>query len=780
MRFSADSGAIHREQAVILSTATPPELGLEVVPGLESVAPGGTAKFGVFLLPNSGLTGPVKLGVRNLPAGAVAVFEPSDTLQVSSGKASAAALLVQTTASTPTGDYPLVISADASGISRQKTVTLRVLQLEGFTLSAAPLSRTIPPGGVASYELTLTSIGVFSGAVGVSTGNLPPGVTAHFTPDETVVLVPGSSVKLIVTLAAAAGTPTGAYVVDLRAKSGAVERQTMVRLGIEGNASFALTATELLRFAPPGSAANFPLTLTSLDKFSRPVNLMTAGAPAGVSVTLVPASPILLGPGQSIGMTAQVLIGPSVPEGKYPIQITASSAGASSEALVVLWVTAERGYYLDATPDFRETSPGNPASYTLKLTSIGDYSGSVALSALGLPAGATAQYQPNGPVLLRAGQTQRVDVTVLTTAATPVGMANLKFNADSGSLHKEDTVTLNVVERSGIRLELAPSSRMTAPGGSATYLLTVWSMGGFAGPVNLSVRDLAAGFTGALDPGSLVELNAGGVEVVEVTVQVPEDAGAGSYRFQIQGIARGAEASIPGRVVVDTENTVRLHISPHELSLAREQTGTFTVSVQSDGYHGPVILSVVGLPPGMAVFSPAGPLMIRPGERMEVELFVRPGVNASMGVYRFAVLADTSTHRVAEVFGKLFVVGGENGADFSMVVSPVSRTVNSGATAVYKVWLTSVNGYRGSVDLSVRGFPPGEVKWEPGDSIFLEAGATRSATLLIKTEKGAEEKVYHLLFVANSGDVHHQATASMTVVKTPSEDEDDEDEGHHF
>jgi uncharacterized membrane protein len=776
VRFSADSGSIHREQAVVLGSLAEPVFSLEVVPGTVSVAPGGAAKLALLVNAGSGFSGPVKLTVQKLPNGATAAFDPSDTVQLSSGKTSAIALTVQTAAGTPPGDYPLLIAADAGTTSEQKMVTLRVAQLESFTMTVTPLTRTVPPGGAASYELTLASVGQFAGSIDVGTGSLPPGVAIQFTPESTVVLPVGGSAKMIATLMTTLATPPSAYTIGFTARSGGVQRQASVRLGVEGGALFNFTAAPLLRIVAPGSVATYSISLSSLDNFAGTVYVTPGALPSGVSLTLNPASPVTLQTGQSVGVTAQLAVAPGVPEGKYPIRFTASSSGSSSDALVMLWVTTEQGFHLDAVPDSRDVSPGNAAAYTLRLTSIGDFSGLVQLSVQGLPSGSSASFQPGTSVTLYPGQIQTVTATVSTTASTPLGAATLKFSADAAGLHREDNVALNVIANAGFRLELSPSSRVAAPGSSVTYAATIWSIGGYAGPVNLTVDGLPSGFTAALDPGNPIQLAAGGIQPVQVTVTVPAEAGAGVVQFQLTARSGGMEAAAAGKVVVNAEKALRLSIAPSQQTVARGQSVTYAVKVASLAYQGPVSLRTVGLPPGANVFNPAGALTIKPGETIDVLLSVTPGAGASLGTHVFAVLADTFAIGVAEADAKLVVVDNLVRPEFTIMVVPPSRVVNSGATAVFKVFVSSVNAFRGSIDLSVQGLPPGEFKWEADDSVFLAAGETRSATLLVKTDKSAPEKLYQLLFTADSAGVHREATGLLVVVKTPSGDDDDEDE----
>lgn len=776
IRFMADSGSIHREDTVLLGREDDSGFEFEIVPGVDRILPGGTAKFALVLSPRAGFSGPVNLSIQSPPPGFAITYDPANVVQLSSGKTSVVTLLVRTPADTPIDDYTLTVLADAGAFAKQKRAVVRVANLQAFSLASNPLTRTVPPGGAASYELTLSSLNQFAGAVEVLAEDLPPGASAVYTPSNTAILPAGGQAKVIATVLTSASTPAGSYLVVFRAKSAGYERQVTVRLAVAGNALFSFTATPLLRIVPPNSTTSFGLNLSSLNNFSGQVTITTGSLPAGVTATLAPPSPITLPAAGTTGVTAQMTIGPAVPAGKYPIRFTASSGGASSDALVMLWVTTEQGYFLEVIPDSREVAPGNQTSYVLKLTSIGSFAGAVQLSAQGFPSGSAAGFQPASVVNLAAGQTQSVTANVATSTSTPLGVSSIQFNADSGSLHKEETVLLRVIQESGFRLEINPSSRTVAPGAAANYVLTLSSIGGFAGPVSLAALDLPPGFNPSFVPASPIQLASGAVEVIQLNLATPVDAAPGSIPFKIRAQGGGKEAVVSARVVISREHALSLNIAPSTRNVLRGETANFTVKVASLTYQGPVVLSAAGLPQGAVVFSPGAQLSIKPGEAVDVQLAVTPGAGASTGTYNFTVSAATNTPLTAEDSARLIVLQTQPGADFAMTVLPPIRLSKSGSTAVYKVLLTSLGGFRGAVRLSVAGFPPGDVKWAPDDSVYLEEGETQSATLLVKTERGAEERMYLLTFIADSGALHRESTGALVVIKNRDDDDDDDDD----
>jgi Bacterial Ig-like domain (group 2) len=99
-------------------------------------------------------------------------------------------------------------------------------------------------------------------------------------------------------------------------------------------------------------------------------------------------------------------------------------------------------------------------------------------------------------------------------------------------------------------------------------------------------------------------------------------------------------------------------------------------------------------------------------------------------------------------------------ADFSLSVAPTSVTIKRGSTATYTVTVTPVNGFTGSVSLSLTGAPSGSTAtFTPNPT------AGGSVTLTIKTAPNTGQRNYSLTINGVSGSLSHSATASLKVTK---------------
>src|SRR4029077_20220676 len=154
-------------------------------------------------------------------------------------------------------------------------------------------------------------------------------------------------------------------------------------------------------------------------------------------------------------------------------------------------------FSLSASPSSQTVTQGFATSYTVSVTPISGFAGSVTLSAGGLPSGAGATFSPNPT---SAGST----MSVTTSASTPAATYTLTITGGSGSLSHSTSVTLVVQSPPDYSLSASPSSQTVVQGNGAGYTVNVTPTGGFASSVTLSATGLpgGAGATFGTNPAS--------------------------------------------------------------------------------------------------------------------------------------------------------------------------------------------------------------------------------------------------------------------------------------
>ncbi len=187
-------------------------------------------------------------------------------------------------------------------------------------------------------------------------------------------------------------------------------------------------------------------------------------------------------------------------------------------------------FSLSATPASQTVTQGSSASYTVSVTPSGGFAGTVTFSVSGLPAGATASFNPTS--VTGSGSST---MTVTTASSTPTGTYPLTITGASGSLQHTTMVTLvvNAPAASDFSLSASPGNRVVNRGGSASYTVNVTGSGGFTGTVSLSVSGLPTGASASFNPTSV---NGSGSSTLTVNTGT---AAVGTSTLTITGASGG-------------------------------------------------------------------------------------------------------------------------------------------------------------------------------------------------------------------------------------------------
>jgi hypothetical protein len=233
----------------------------------------------------------------------------------------------------------------------------------------------------------------------------------------------------------------------------------------------------------------------------------------------------------------------------YYVYVTLNSGDEMWSAPIWINQGASPDYSISATPASVTVTAGGSASYTATVAPAGGFTGAVTLSVSGLPAGATAGFNP-GSVTTSGNST----LTVTTASTSPAGNYSLTITGTSGSLVHSTTVTLVVNAPGGgggdFALSATPSSKTIADPASTTYTVKVTPSGGFTGAVAFKVSGLPAGVTATFSPATVT---GSGTATLTVTGAC-NNAASGTFTLTITGTSGSISHSITVTLVVDTSN----------------------------------------------------------------------------------------------------------------------------------------------------------------------------------------------------------------------------------
>ncbi len=183
--------------------------------------------------------------------------------------------------------------------------------------------------------------------------------------------------------------------------------------------------------------------------------------------------------------------------GSYTASLRVTDNGGLTSTAATRTITVS-DFSISATPASLSVAPGGSAGYTATVAAGSGFTGDVALSVTGLPAGTTAGFSPAS--ITGSGSSA---LSVLTSASTPAGTYSLSIRGTSGSVVHSVNVTLIVTVTGDFSIAATPTSKTVQNGADATYTVTIAPVSGFTGTVSLSVGALPKFVVASFSPAAL-------------------------------------------------------------------------------------------------------------------------------------------------------------------------------------------------------------------------------------------------------------------------------------
>ena len=325
------SGSTTLEAAGIeLQVGPLPDFKGVVAPLTTTLVPGGSVSFTVTLTPLYGWTGDVTMGATDLPNGITPSYSPV-TVHGGNGVTT----ITLTAASTlPLGSYTFDLSGNSGGLTHTAVVPVTVNSSIGdFGGSINPTIQNIAQGGTASYPITITPTGGFTGNVFLSVSGLPSGATATFSQNP----ITGGSGTSILTVTTTGSTPSPSVTTaTITATSGTLVHSHSIYLGVAPTAeaiSGSITPSNYFSSSSGGTGV-FVLNLATTNNTANAgLTLQVNGIPPGATATFTPPT-INTGTGSStLNVTAPA---GAAAQGTYPLLITMTEDGLIAQETVIL------------------------------------------------------------------------------------------------------------------------------------------------------------------------------------------------------------------------------------------------------------------------------------------------------------------------------------------------------------------------------------------------------------------------------------------------------------
>ncbi|HEV2492108.1 MAG TPA: hypothetical protein VG204_03455 [Terriglobia bacterium] len=255
---------------------------------------------------------------------------------------------------------------------------------------------------------------------------------------------------------------------------------------------FTIAATPSSQSVVQGNGTSYTVNVGALNGFAGSVTFSVSGLPTGANASFNPTSVTASG-----SSTLSVTTAATTPTGSYTLTVTGTSGALTHSATVQLVVTGPPDFTISASPGSQTVQVGSGTSYSVSVSALNGFSGSVGFSTSGLPTGANATFNPTS--VTGSGSST---MSVTTSGSTPTGSYTVTVTGTSGGLTHSTTVTL-VVSNSNFSISATPSSQTVTRGSHATYMVTVTGSGGFSGVVSFSVSGLPSRSSASFSPTSV-------------------------------------------------------------------------------------------------------------------------------------------------------------------------------------------------------------------------------------------------------------------------------------
>jgi hypothetical protein len=662
-----------------------------------SVAQGGSSTDTILVADQGGFTGSVTLAATGLPAGVTAAF--------ATNPATSSSVLTLTATSTASiaGPVTVTVTGTSGTLTASTTIAVSVVAPPSFTLAPASSSVAVTQGSSNTDSITVSVANGFTAGVTLTASGLPTGVTAAFSPNPTTT---GSSVLTLT--AASTAAAAGPVTVTITGTSGTLTQSTTVALTVNAAPSFTLAPSAATLTVVQAASNTDTITVTGANGFTGSVTLAATGLPAGVTAAFA-TNP-------TTGSSVLTLTASSTATtGTSTVTITGTSGTLTASTTVALTVSLPPSFTLASFAPTVSVVQGNTNTDTITVTGANGFSGSVTLSATGLPSGVTAAFGTNP-----ATGSSVLTFTAASTAAT--GTSTITINGTSGTLTASTTFALTVTPGPSFTLAPSASTLTVTQGLTVTDTITVTGANAFAGAVTLAASGLPAGVTASFGTNPVT-----GSSVL--TLSAASTAVAGASTVTITGTSGALTASTTIALTVNLAPNFTLTAAPASLTIPEGLTGTSTITVAPvGGFSGTVALTASGLPTGVTASFAAGSVS---GTQV---LTLTAANTAAIGGPVTVTIRGTSGTLSAST-----TVAVTIGAAPGFTIAGNSITVHKGAATgnTSTLTLSSLNAFAGTVALTCAVAPaaandPATCALNP-TSVSLAANGTQNATLSVST-----------------------------------------------
>ena len=716
-----------------------PNFALSASPASLTIPQGNQATSTITTTINGGFNSTIALSASGVPSGTSVSFNPST---ISAPGVGSSTMTVTVGSNTPAGTYPITVTGNGGGIQQNTTVTLTVLPVPIFMISASPASLTIQQGNQGTSTITTAISGGFNADITLSASGMPSGVTVSFNPQTIPAPGAGSSTM---TITVGSNTAPGTYPITVTGNGGGVQENTTVTLTVTAAPSFTISAFPTSLSVQQGNQGTSTVSTTISGDFNSAIALSATGMPSGVTVSFNPQTIPAPGAGSS---TMTITVASNTAPGTYPITVTGNGGGIQQNTTVTLTVTVGGpNYTLTASPASLSMMQGSQNTGTIVTTVSGGFNSAINLSASGAPLGVSVSFNPSTIPAPGSGLST-MTVTVLGLAR--MGTFPITINTSGGGIKQSATVTLTVTAQGqpNFTLSTSPTLLSVVQGTQGISTLTTVANNGFSGDISFSASGMPAGITVNFNPQTIP---APGNGSSTMTITVSSNLSSGTYPITVTASSGGLWQTTAVTVMVGSFTPLA---SPASLSVAPGNQGTSQITTTvNGGFNYPISLSASGVPSGTTVsFNPS--TIPAPGAGSSI-MTITVGSNTPVGTYPITVTASGGGLQQNLTMTLTVPTAG-----FTLSVFPATVSVAPNTLGILTA-TTRINGFNNSINLAALGAPHGlTVGFSPS---VIPAPGVGNSTITVVAFQTVPAGSYPITVTASGGGLKQSATFTVTV-----------------
>ncbi|MGD0095412.1 MAG: cellulose binding domain-containing protein [Terracidiphilus sp.] len=535
-----------------------------------------------------GFSGAVTLSASGLPSGVTAAFGTnpatgSSVLSLTAGSSTSCVV---------GGTSTITITGTAGSQSATTNISLTIaVPAPAFTLSPSSPALTLTQASSATDTISILGIGGFTGSVKLAATGLPSGVTASFGTNP-------ATTSSVLTLTASGAATIGPATVTITGTSGCTTASTTILLTVTQGGSFTLKpSASVLSLILGGSGVTDAITITDVSPFAGSVTLTASGLPSGVTASF--------GTNPATGSSVLTLTaGCGTTIGTSNVTITGVSGSLTASTTIALTVVAaSQSFSLTSSPALLSIADGSSGTVTITPTAVACFTGSVTLTASGLPTGVTAAFSPNPT-------TGSSVMTLTASSSTAAGTYSITITGTSGTLTVSTTISLTITPpiKTGFACSILYTVTAQSPttfggafviGNTGTTAWTSWTL----------TWTFANGQTISSFWNGIETQTGANVTVASESYNGAVAAGGFATNIGFNGVWDGVINQIPATFSINgtpcsapAQATGSFTLAPSASSLAITQggSGTDTITITDvSPFTGSLNLSASGLPAGV-------------------------------------------------------------------------------------------------------------------------------------------------------------------------------------